>query len=160
VPKKLCVASATRPPKFNANFTLGLLELIRKAMAQGIDGKQELEAPALSERIKEYCKEVQSLIAQGVEYPQFEFKRSSSITRDNLGSTSSSFCRALPTHSRFTVVSFLTLSNSAFSSPLCNGLYPNLSQCVELRAQTAQSQPNVVYTYQWFRREPRRNHPS
>ncbi len=41
-----------------------------------------------------------------------------------------------------------------------NSLYPNLSQCVELRAQTAQSQPNVIYTYQWFRREPRRNHPS
>jgi hypothetical protein len=39
-------------------------------------------------------------------------------------------------------------------------LYPNLSQCVELRAQTAQSQPNVIYTYQWFRGEPRRNHPS
>jgi len=63
-------------------------------------------------------------------------------------------------HSRFTVASFLALNNGAFSSTLCNGLYPNLSQCVELRAQTAQSQPNVIYTYQCFRREPSRNHPS
>jgi len=31
---------------------------------------------------------------------------------------------------------------------------------VRLPAQTVQSPPNVVYTYQWFRREPRRNHPS
>jgi hypothetical protein len=38
--------------------------------------------------------------------------------------------------------------------------YPNLSQCAELRAQTVQSLPNVVYTYQWIRSEPKRNHPS
>jgi hypothetical protein len=40
--------------------------------------------PALSDRIKEFCREVQRLIAQGIEHPQFEFKRSCSISRENL----------------------------------------------------------------------------
>jgi hypothetical protein len=39
-----------------------------------------------------------------------------------------------------------------------SGALKLLSQYAANRAQTAQSQPNVVYTYQWFRREPRRNH--
>jgi hypothetical protein len=52
-------------------------------MAQGTLDDQEPRA-ALSERIEGYRREIQSLIKQGVENPQFEFKRSCSITRDNL----------------------------------------------------------------------------
>jgi hypothetical protein len=63
---------------------LGLPEIRKKAMAQETGDKPEPQAAALSERIKEYCQELQSLIAQGIEHPRFEFKRSSSISRDNL----------------------------------------------------------------------------
>ena len=52
-------------------------------MAHGTQDNQEPQA-ALSERIEEYRREIQSLIRQGVEHPRFEFKRSSSISRDNL----------------------------------------------------------------------------
>jgi len=38
-------------------------------------------------------------------------------------------------------------------------LYPNLSQYNEIRAQTVQSGPNAVFSYQPFRGEPDRNHP-
>src|SRR5437016_4086441 len=49
-------------------------------------GTQESEGAkgALSGRIEQYRLEIQSLIKQGVEHPQFEFKRSCSIIRDNL----------------------------------------------------------------------------
>jgi hypothetical protein len=53
-------------------------------MAHGTEDKQEPQAAPLSDRIKEYSREIQSLIAQGVEHPRFEFKRSSSISRNNL----------------------------------------------------------------------------
>ncbi len=50
------------------------------------------------------------------------------------------------------------LNNIAFS--LSNGLYPNLSQCAELPAQTLQSLPNAVLSSQQLRCEPERNHPT
>jgi hypothetical protein len=52
-------------------------------MAQGKPDGEEPQA-ALSERIAEYIQEIQSLITQGIEHPRFEFKRLSSISRDNL----------------------------------------------------------------------------
>ena len=51
-------------------------------MAQETPKKQEPQT-ALSERIEQYKREIQSLIKQGIEHPRFEFKRSSSISRDN-----------------------------------------------------------------------------
>ena len=38
----------------------------------------------LSERVEGFRREIQSLIKQGVEHPRFEFKRSASISNDNL----------------------------------------------------------------------------
>jgi hypothetical protein len=38
----------------------------------------------LAERVEQYRREIQSLIERGVEHPRFEFKRSCSISRDNL----------------------------------------------------------------------------
>ncbi len=38
--------------------------------------------------------------------------------------------------------------------------YPNLSQYVEIRAQTAQSEPNGVFSSQQLTGEPERNHLS
>ncbi len=52
-------------------------------MAQGTENNQEPQA-TLSERVEQYRKEIQSLIEQGIEHPRFEFKRSCSISRDNL----------------------------------------------------------------------------
>src|SRR6266536_338682 len=52
-------------------------------MAQGTENKQDPEG-TLSERVEQYRREIQSLIEQGVEHPRFEFKRSCSISRDNL----------------------------------------------------------------------------
>src|SRR5208337_2101970 len=52
-------------------------------MAQGTENDQKPEG-ALSERVEQYRREIQSLIKQGVEHPRFEFKRSCSISRDNL----------------------------------------------------------------------------
>ena len=51
-------------------------------MAEG--GQSRKEAPSLSDRIETYRKQVQSLVKQGGEQPQFEFKRSASLLRDNL----------------------------------------------------------------------------
>jgi hypothetical protein len=51
-------------------------------MAQGQDHSEA--PPALSDRIKEFCREIQRLITQGIEHPRFEFKRSCSISRENL----------------------------------------------------------------------------
>ncbi len=42
------------------------------------------EPRGLSERIENYRKEVQYLVSQGGEQPQFEFKRTASLSRDNL----------------------------------------------------------------------------
>jgi hypothetical protein len=52
-------------------------------MAQGMSENQD-PIPALSERIERYRREVQSLVKQGVEHSQFEFKRAASILRQNL----------------------------------------------------------------------------
>jgi hypothetical protein len=52
-------------------------------MAQRTPNHREPEA-ALSERIERYRREIQSLIKQGIEHPQFEFKRTCSISRENL----------------------------------------------------------------------------
>jgi hypothetical protein len=41
-------------------------------------------APPLSERLHKYVLELQQLVQQGVEHPRFEFKRSASITREDL----------------------------------------------------------------------------
>jgi len=45
---------------------------------------QPRESPQPSERVQKYRKEIQSLIKQGGEQPQFEFKRTASLKRDNL----------------------------------------------------------------------------
>jgi hypothetical protein len=52
-------------------------------MAQGTENNQESQG-ALSERVEQYRREIQSLIKLGVEHPRFEFKRSCSILRENL----------------------------------------------------------------------------
>ena len=52
-------------------------------MAQGTENGQKPE-DALSERVEKHRQEIQSLIKQSVEHPRFEFKRSCSISRDNL----------------------------------------------------------------------------
>jgi hypothetical protein len=53
-------------------------------MAQETENSQRPDG-ALSERVEQYRREIQSLVEQGVEHPRFEFKRSCSISRDNLG---------------------------------------------------------------------------
>jgi len=52
-------------------------------MAQETANGQEPEG-ALSDRVEQFRREIQSLINQGVEHPRFEFKRSCSISRENL----------------------------------------------------------------------------
>jgi hypothetical protein len=52
-------------------------------MAEESEKKQEARS-TLSERVAEYRREIQALVKEGVEHPKFEFKRSCSISRDNL----------------------------------------------------------------------------
>lgn len=47
------------------------------------DDEGAVQAP-LSKQVEEYCREVQTLVKQGIEHPRFEFKRSLSVSRDNL----------------------------------------------------------------------------
>jgi hypothetical protein len=51
-------------------------------MPDNPDGK-ETSPPELSERLKNCLTEIQSLIKQGVEHSHYEFKRSTSLSRDN-----------------------------------------------------------------------------
>jgi len=53
-------------------------------MAQGTQNNQEPQE-VLSERVEQYRQEIQSLIKLGVDHPRYEFKRSCSISRENLG---------------------------------------------------------------------------
>ena len=53
----------------------------------------------------------------------------------------------------------VTLTQSPPPLRGCKSLYPNLSQYVANRAQTAQSEPNAVLSFQEFTSEPERNHP-
>jgi len=52
-------------------------------MATQPDDKQAAPAP-LSERLQNYLTEIQSLVRQGVEHPRNEFKRATSIAREDL----------------------------------------------------------------------------
>lgn len=45
---------------------------------------EQVSPSNLSERVQKYTSEIESLIAQGIEHPRFEFKRSASITHDDL----------------------------------------------------------------------------
>jgi hypothetical protein len=58
----------------------------RRVTKSNMAGKENSQEPqdGLSERVEQYRREIQSLIEQGVEHPRFEFKRSCSISRDNL----------------------------------------------------------------------------
>src|ERR1039458_10364439 len=51
-------------------------------MPDNPDGK-ETSPPGLSERLKNCLTEIQSLIKQGVEHSRYEFKRSTSLSRDD-----------------------------------------------------------------------------
>jgi hypothetical protein len=45
------------------------------------------------------------------------------------------------------------------TTPQGKSLYPNLSQYAANRAQTVQSEPNGVFSFQQVTNEPGRNHP-
>jgi hypothetical protein len=49
--------------------------------------------------------------------------------------------------------------SAVYSRVFQKGLYPNLSQYAGNRAQTVQSGPNGVFSFQELTSEPERNHP-
>jgi len=71
----------------------------------------------------------------------------------------------MESQSRATVWLPIQTSNPLFgpslflTTPQGKSLYPNLSQYAANRAQTVQSQPDGVFSFQRFTSEPARNHP-